>query len=120
MWEVDREEEFAPLKNADAPGASDCASTCRRALFAQHLRWLLKSGASVELPAEAETEAEAEAKAETVDHLANGHTCNGVLAHKFTRSILRTILLELYVLYDSNSTVLKSSNEAEEHYCKGS
>ena len=53
VWEVDRDEEFAPLKNADAPNAGDCPTTCRRALYAQHLRWLLQSGAQVELSADA-------------------------------------------------------------------
>ncbi|KAJ8384901.1 hypothetical protein AAFF_G00197090 [Aldrovandia affinis] len=43
-FEVDRGEEFSPLKNADG-AAVDTPSTARRSLLAQHYRWALASGA---------------------------------------------------------------------------
>ncbi|XP_008840111.1 UDP-N-acetylhexosamine pyrophosphorylase-like protein 1 isoform X2 [Nannospalax galili] len=43
-FEVHREEEFAPLKNADT-ATRDNPSTTRRALLAQHYRWALQAGA---------------------------------------------------------------------------
>ncbi|KAM9207659.1 UDP-N-acetylhexosamine pyrophosphorylase-like protein 1 [Dugong dugon] len=43
-FEVLREEEFSPLKNAD-PADRDSPSTARRALLAQHYRWALQAGA---------------------------------------------------------------------------
>jgi UDP-N-acetylglucosamine/UDP-N-acetylgalactosamine diphosphorylase len=47
IWEVPREEEFSPLKNGlDARGEN--ALTCRRALYAQHVRWLRRAGALVQ------------------------------------------------------------------------
>ncbi|CAL8276630.1 unnamed protein product [Merluccius merluccius] len=44
-FEVVREEEFSPLKNADG-AATDTPTTARRALLAQHYRWALAAGAS--------------------------------------------------------------------------
>lgn len=43
-FQVQREEEFSPLKNADG-AASDSPSSARRALLAQHYRWALRAGA---------------------------------------------------------------------------
>ncbi|KAM5184790.1 UDP-N-acetylhexosamine pyrophosphorylase-like protein 1 isoform 1-T1 [Callospermophilus lateralis] len=43
-FEVLREEEFSPLKNAEA-ASRDNPSTARRALLAQHYRWALQAGA---------------------------------------------------------------------------
>jgi UDP-N-acetylglucosamine/UDP-N-acetylgalactosamine diphosphorylase len=46
VLEVDRAEEFSPLKNA--PGSkADCPETSRKHLLAQQLRWLQNAGASV-------------------------------------------------------------------------
>lgn len=45
-YEVQREEEFAPLKNA--PGShSDCPETCRHAVSELHKKWLSQCGAKV-------------------------------------------------------------------------
>lgn len=46
VLEVERQEEFSPLKNA--PGsAADCPETSRRDLLAQQTRWLVNAGAQV-------------------------------------------------------------------------
>ncbi|KAH7719952.1 UTP--glucose-1-phosphate uridylyltransferase family protein [Aphelenchoides avenae] len=39
LWQVDRAEEFSPLKNADSAGR-DCPSTCRRDLAEEQARWI--------------------------------------------------------------------------------
>ncbi|KAF2970080.1 hypothetical protein GQX73_g3580 [Xylaria multiplex] len=46
-FEVKREDEFSPLKNADAPGAEDCAATSRQHIKAQGKRWVEEAGATV-------------------------------------------------------------------------
>ncbi|KAI3324612.1 nucleotide-diphospho-sugar transferase [Xylariaceae sp. AK1471] len=46
-FEVKREEEFSPLKNADAPGAEDCPTTSRQHVKAQGKRWAEAAGATV-------------------------------------------------------------------------
>ena len=46
VLEVDRAEEFSPLKNA--PGSkADCPETSRKDLLAQQRRWLLNAGATI-------------------------------------------------------------------------
>lgn len=47
VWQVRREDEFAPLKNADAPRVTDTPSACRAALHFLHTRQLLLAGASI-------------------------------------------------------------------------
>ena len=44
---VDRESEFAPLKNASG-SKSDCPETCRSALLSLHKKYLIDAGAKVE------------------------------------------------------------------------
>jgi len=43
VWEVVREDEFSPLKNADTADR-DTATTCRHSVFALHQRYLLEAG----------------------------------------------------------------------------
>ncbi|XP_063234175.1 UDP-N-acetylhexosamine pyrophosphorylase [Bacillus rossius redtenbacheri] len=45
-WEVDRTEEFSPVKNADSTG-KDCPATARNDLFALHRRYLELAGGMV-------------------------------------------------------------------------
>jgi len=46
VWECLRDEEFAPLKNAE--GAKDCTPTyCRNAVLALHQKWLKSAGAEI-------------------------------------------------------------------------
>ncbi|TGJ79030.1 hypothetical protein E0Z10_g9737 [Xylaria hypoxylon] len=46
-FEVKREDEFSPLKNADAAGAEDCPTTSRQHIKAQGKRWAEEAGATV-------------------------------------------------------------------------
>ena len=46
IWEVLREEEFSPLKNAD-DAKSETPTTCRMDLSALHTKWLVKAGAII-------------------------------------------------------------------------
>ncbi|XP_038637677.1 UDP-N-acetylhexosamine pyrophosphorylase-like protein 1 [Scyliorhinus canicula] len=45
VFEVLREEEFSPLKNAENAGNKDTPSSARRALLWQHYRWAVQAGA---------------------------------------------------------------------------
>lgn len=47
IWEVEREDEFSPLKNAESAGR-ECLSTCKRDLAFLNKKWLEAVGASVE------------------------------------------------------------------------
>lgn len=46
MFEVVREDEFSPLKNADG-AATDSPTTSRNSLLAQHCRWAMAAGAKL-------------------------------------------------------------------------
>lgn len=47
VLETDRIEEFAPIKNADGPGAADSPSTCRAIQTQRAARWLSAAGCRV-------------------------------------------------------------------------
>lgn len=46
IWEVDRKEEFSPLKNC-LNEASDNELSCKRDILEQHYKWLVKAGAKI-------------------------------------------------------------------------
>ena len=46
VFEVERESEFAPLKNADSAGI-DCPQTSRSAVYKLHTKWLQQNGATI-------------------------------------------------------------------------
>ncbi|KAI0473797.1 nucleotide-diphospho-sugar transferase [Xylariaceae sp. FL0804] len=47
-FEVKRDEEFSPLKNADAPDAEDCPTTSRRDIKGQGKHWAEAAGSTVD------------------------------------------------------------------------
>ena len=53
LLEVDRSTDFSPLKNAPGTGSDD-PETSRRDLLAEHKRWLIEAGASIEQGVEIE------------------------------------------------------------------
>lgn len=57
VYETDRVEEFAPIKNADGPGATDCPRTSKLLQSHRAARWLAQHG--VEVPCNARDEPEA-------------------------------------------------------------
>lgn len=46
VWEVPREAEFSPLKNAESAG-KDCATTCREDISNLHSEWIRDAGATL-------------------------------------------------------------------------
>ena len=47
VWEVERTDEFAPVKNANAEGASDTPDTARQLLSYLAEKWMANAGAKL-------------------------------------------------------------------------
>ena len=64
IYETDRVEEFAPIKNADATGGSagavDCPATSKQLQTERAARWLSKHGVTIPRNAEGEVDARIE------------------------------------------------------------
>ncbi len=60
LYETDRVEEFAPIKNADEPGAVDCPATSKQLQTERAARWLEKQGVKVPRNAEGQVDAKIE------------------------------------------------------------
>ena len=48
ILQVPREEQFSPVKNAEAPGKKDSPATARQMLSDLHKKWLVAAGATIE------------------------------------------------------------------------
>ncbi|GAB4197912.1 MAG: UDPGP type 1 family protein [Phycisphaeraceae bacterium] len=60
IYETDRVEEFAPIKNADAPGAVDCPATSKQLQTERAARWLAVHGVQVARNSEGQVDARIE------------------------------------------------------------
>jgi UDP-N-acetylglucosamine/UDP-N-acetylgalactosamine diphosphorylase len=61
VYETDRIEEFAPIKNADGPNCEDCPSSSKRLQSERAARWLEQAGVAVPRTGEGEGEGEVDA-----------------------------------------------------------
>eukprot|EP01088_Endostelium_zonatum_P008567 TRINITY_DN21712_c0_g1_i1.p1 TRINITY_DN21712_c0_g1~~TRINITY_DN21712_c0_g1_i1.p1 ORF type:complete len:535 (-),score=132.91 TRINITY_DN21712_c0_g1_i1:45-1547(-) len=75
-WEVEREDEFSPLKNNDG-AASDNPRTCRDSVYRLHTKWVERAGGKVEAGTQIEVSPLASYDGEGLERV-KGQTFSGV------------------------------------------
>lgn len=88
VWEVERDEEFSALKNADAFGVKDCPRTARLDVFSLHRKFVEKAGGKfVRDDIECEISPLVSYAGEDLKHLVDGKIYNATLELKFDEKI---------------------------------
>ena len=79
VWECKREEEFSPLKNADAIGAKDTPTTAKEALVSLHKEYVVRAGGQVEAGGSIEISPLLSYAGENIESRAKGQTFNSTV-----------------------------------------
>lgn len=91
VWEVERDEEFSALKNADVPGGKDNPKTALLDVFSLHRKFVEKAGGKfVRDNIECEISPLLSYAGEDLNHLVNGKIFNSALELKSDEEITNT------------------------------
>lgn len=89
VWEVERNEEFSALKNADTPGGKDNSRTARLDIFSLHRKFVENSGGKfIKNNIECEISPLLSYAGENLKHLVDGKTFNSTLELKSDEEIM--------------------------------